>query len=177
MHSKEEIKKGLSDIFNSTHNIIAQVDKNKFNKRNNGKWSVAQNIEHLILSNNITALSLATPKIGLKQLFGLNSATNQNYDEIVWKYQMHLANGAKASVAFQPKFGFIQARPFLTILWKNSCANVLNALSNWTEHDLDTYVVQHPIIGKITVRELLFFTVYHTKHHQQTISMLQKSNK
>ena len=87
---------------------------------------------------------------------------------------MHLANGAKASVAFQPKF-FYTSSTIPYYFMENSCANVLNALSsNWTEHDLDTYVVQHPIIGKITVRELLFL-LFTTKHHQQTISMLQKA--
>jgi hypothetical protein len=39
------------------------------------------------------------------------------------------------------------------------------ALEHWTEMDLDRCRLPHPLLGKITVREMLFFTLYHYEHH------------
>jgi uncharacterized damage-inducible protein DinB len=39
----------------------------------------------------------------------------------------------------------------------------------WTEEQLDNYCVAHPILGKLTMRELAYFTIYHNIHHMETI--------
>jgi hypothetical protein len=41
---------------------------------------------------------------------------------------------------------------------------------NRTEDDLDNYLVKHPLLGRITLRELCYFTIYHTQHHLNIIS-------
>ena len=46
---------------------------------------------------------------------------------------------------------------------------------NTTEEELDTYLIPHPLIGKMTLRELLFFTVYHIGHHLKTIKNINKT--
>jgi uncharacterized damage-inducible protein DinB len=35
----------------------------------------------------------------------------------------------------------------------------------WEEDQLDEAQLPHPIIGKITVREMLFFTIHHNLRH------------
>ncbi|NBX80802.1 MAG: DinB family protein, partial [Flavobacteriales bacterium] len=40
---------------------------------------------------------------------------------------------------------------------------------NFTEDDLDKYVLPHPLLGKLTLREMLCFTIYHVKHHVEII--------
>lgn len=37
---------------------------------------------------------------------------------------------------------------------------------------LDTYQIPHPIIGLISVREMIYFTLYHYKHHLKAINKL-----
>jgi len=34
-----------------------------------------------------------------------------------------------------------------------------------TDTQLDQYIAPHPLLGKITLRELGYFTIYHTQHH------------
>lgn len=169
MRTKEDIKKALTEIFGALDAYIKTVDTATFRKSVGNKWSIAQNIDHLTISNNITALSLNMPKAVLQPLFKTNNRPNWNYDEVVWKYQLQLGNGAKATLPFQPKLSLIPMRFIVERLWKHSCHQLLRAIDGWSEQDLDTYLIPHPIIGKITLRELLFFTVYHVGHHLQTI--------
>jgi len=39
----------------------------------------------------------------------------------------------------------------------------------WKEPQPDAYIAPHPLLGKITLRELVYFTIYHTGHHQEGI--------
>jgi hypothetical protein len=48
-----------------------------------------------------------------------------------------------------------------------------NALhKKWKEEEPDKYIVGHPLLGKITVRELGYFNIYHTLHHLDSIKKM-----
>ena len=48
------------------------------------------------------------------------------------------------------------------------------APNNLSEKDIDTYRAPHPLIGKLTVRELVYFSIYHVGHHHKSIQKLLK---
>jgi hypothetical protein len=43
------------------------------------------------------------------------------------------------------------------------------------EERLDQYLAPHPLLGKITLRELTFFTIYHSHHHLDSIRKMTGS--
>jgi hypothetical protein len=176
MQTKQDIISELEYIFNKTTAFIEQTGDAIFNKSIDKKWSIAENIDHLSIAQNVTALSFNMPKSLLKQLFKTNNRTNWNYDETIWKYQRTLSDGGKANFAFQPKLSLTRNKKLVLYFWKNSCAAVLNAVKKWNEEDLDIYIIPHPLIGKITMREFLFFSVYHVKHHLKTIKNISEKS-
>ena len=44
-------------------------------------------------------------------------------------------------------------------------------LDSLSESDLDTLQAPHPLLGKLTLRELMYFTIYHAQHHQRNVEM------
>ena len=42
-------------------------------------------------------------------------------------------------------------------------------LSKFSEKELSTLLLPHPLLGKLTLREFGYFTHYHTKHHLENI--------
>ena len=44
------------------------------------------------------------------------------------------------------------------------------ALEAWDDVDLDRCRLPHPLLGKLTVREMMFFTLYHYEHHRAIIA-------
>jgi hypothetical protein len=42
-------------------------------------------------------------------------------------------------------------------------------IGTWSETDLDRYRLPHPLLGRLTVREMLFFTVQHLAHHASKV--------
>ena len=62
--------------------------------------------------------------------------------------------------------------PKLLFEMKKEQKRMVENLKNWSENDLDINVMPHPIIGKISVREMLFFTIYHIQHHAKSIQKM-----
>jgi uncharacterized damage-inducible protein DinB len=44
-------------------------------------------------------------------------------------------------------------------------SRLVAALERWSDRNLDRIQLPHPILGKITAREMVFFTIYHGHHH------------
>jgi hypothetical protein len=54
---------------------------------------------------------------------------------------------------------------------RETLANQLaDVVGHWREEDLDRYRLPHPLLGKLTVREMLLFTVYHNYHHPRSLA-------
>jgi hypothetical protein len=42
---------------------------------------------------------------------------------------------------------------------------LIRKVLSYREGKLDHYILPHPLLGKLTLREMLFFTIYHNEHH------------
>ena len=52
---------------------------------------------------------------------------------------------------------------------KKEVEKLVHKLDKFTEDDLDKYVLPHPLLGKLTLREMLCFTIYHVRHHEEIV--------
>ena len=137
------------------------------------KWSVAENVQHLVISTNTTTLAFLLPKFLVRLISGRPKRGSRTYGQLVEKYKKKLAEGGAASGRYIPKPIAINAdKEKLLHNWSKAAGRHLKALkNNRTERDLDTCLVKHPLLGKITLRELCYFTIYHTEHHLNIISL------
>lgn len=44
------------------------------------------------------------------------------------------------------------------------------AVEPWTEMNLNCCQLPHPLLGKLTVKEMLFFTLYHYEYHRAIVA-------
>lgn len=42
---------------------------------------------------------------------------------------------------------------------------LIKSIQKYSEQELDQTILPHPLLGKITLREMLYFTIYHVEHH------------
>jgi hypothetical protein len=54
--------------------------------------------------------------------------------------------------------------------WRSVGADLVAGLGRWSEPALDRHLLPHPLLGKLTVREMLFFTLYHNVHHGRRVA-------
>jgi len=168
--TKESIQKELLEKHDSFINYINSLsDKDFIYNINNTKWSAGEQLQHIYLSVRPIHMALLLPKFILRLLFG-RPLQNRTYDELVATYQRSLTNGGKAGFAVNPKNITISEKQKL-IKDLNILIRSLNEkIDRINEDDLDKYLLPHPLIGKISIREMLYFTIYHVQHHHKAIA-------
>ena len=139
-----------------------------------GGWSPAQNIEHLIKSAGPVALALRLPRITLRLLFGTARAKSRSFAQVRQAYRTVLNEGAQAG-RFGPRDdhtpdNFTVERQRLLAKWEKVLPRLSGAIRGWDEASLDRYRLPHPLLGKLTVREMLYFTLFHLAHHAEIVA-------
>jgi len=166
---KEEIIKRSKEIFNQFTDTCLQISDEKFFFEPKEKWSIAENADHLIRAIKTTQLAYSLPKSLVRFISGKPNRTSRSYDELVKKYKLKLEQGGKATGRYIPKASATRKFPLIQH-WQKRNERYLECLElKWRDNQLDQYLAPHPLLGKITLRELCYFTIYHTEHHLNII--------
>jgi hypothetical protein len=169
--TKTKIISAAENAFTQFSQTCNGIDEVAFFKRHGEKWSVAENVQHLIISTNASSLAWYLPLFLVRWIGGTPNRNSRTYDELKDKYYKKLSDGGRASSRFVPKPIEIKyGKQKLLDNWNKATAKFIQTLSkNRTENNLDNYLVKHPLLGRITLRELGYFTIFHTEHHLHSI--------
>ena len=169
--TKTEIITAAEDAFKQFSETGSNINESMLFKRPGDKWSAAEHMQHLIISTNTTTLAYTLPKFLVRWVGGTPNRPSKTYDELKEKYYKKLSEGGKASGRFVPKPIEIKyGKQKLLSNWQKATEKFIKALNNnRTEKDLDSYLARHPLLGRITLRELCYFTIFHTQHHLHSI--------
>lgn len=168
--SISEICQLLDKNFAAFASQVAKTPDNQFEENPQGKWSVGQHLAHLIESVAPVNQAFYLPKFALAWIFGKANRPSRSYTELVQRYTDKLAEGGVATGRFVPKTIVLSQKNKLLSDYEKHKNRLIKHLQNFTEKDLDTLIAPHPLLGKITLRELMYFTIYHTEHHLKLIA-------
>lgn len=143
-----------------------------FFQRIGESWSPAETVRHLIKSLRPVAKGLGMSKLVLRVLFGKPRRAPESFDELVTRYRGLLAAGGEAGrFAPSPRNEPDPAAFRKSILRDYADVNraLRDALAKWPDEKLDRLQMPHPLLGKLSVREMLYFTLYHLRHHMDVV--------
>lgn len=165
--TKDEILPKLKVAGTAFASFCSGISDEQFFRQPAEKWSVAQNIKHLITSANMTRLAYRLPKFMVRLYSGKPNRPSRSYEELVAKYQFKLQQGGRASGKFNTKpVPAAQGKENILHNFNTAMSKLAAAIDrHWTDEELDQYLAPHPLLGKLTLRELAYFTIYHTEHH------------
>lgn len=166
------IAKALLDSFAAVKGVIAQTPPEKAFEQPGEKWSMVQQFQHLILSNAPVASALKKPFVRLAS-FGAPADPTMDYAGLKSKYYEVLGKGVKAPPPFVPEK--LEKPDFERLFddWEKINQKFQGRLQDWTEADLDKFAVPHPVLGLLSIRQMLLFTVLHNLHHLKQIEQLK----
>lgn len=135
-----------------------------------GEWSASENVDHLIKANKPVAKALKLPKITLRAMFGKPDRASLTYEELRKAYRNEIAKGAQASGRYLPSqenlnSGTERRKKELLDQFRKASTELVSVAEKWDDKELGDYLLPHPILGKLTVREILYFTIYHNLRH------------
>lgn len=169
-YTKESLLLALERIHQNVTNYFAAMPPENFFARSEDGWSPSDNLDHLVKSVKPIARAMQLPKEKLKSLFGIASRPSRSFQEIYDGYLQAIHNGAQASGRFLPDQATPtiepeEAKAQLLVQWVQLGPVLLEQVEAWSESDLDTYVLPHPLLENLTFREMLFFTLCHNQRH------------
>jgi len=160
----------LHEAFDAVMGYIRQQDISLFDRpKAEGKWSTGQQLDHLIKSVKPLSTGMALPRFMLKLRFGSMKRAEYTYDELAEKYKEVLKAGGEASSPFIPTLIEIEQKETLLKTYESEKIKLIKILQKWSENDLSNVSAPHPLLGKCSVRELLYFTIFHNYHHLESI--------
>lgn len=170
--TKEELKGRLRTSYSSVVHLIQKFDEESYKQAPSpDKWSAAEIVEHLIISTNSISRGLNSSKEKLTQIFGQLEREEYDSETLYALYKKALAGGLKAPSAFSPQ-EVAQSKKEHGEQFMASLDALIKALAPWDERDLSKQGLPHPAIGLMSLRELLDFTDFHTKHHSKQIEAI-----
>lgn len=136
-------------------------------------WSPADNVRHLTKSVRPVAMALGIPRLILRLRFGRPKTASRTYLALRGDYHQLLAAGGKAGgyapSPLRAESDAQAARTRILAQHAQAVAALARAITRWPDAKLDGYQLPHPLLGPLTIREMLFFTLYHNQHHVNVV--------
>lgn len=170
MHKAE-----ITDSLTSSHEqfllFLEGLDSQAFEySPNEVKWSGGQQLEHIYKSVAAVAKAFSYPKWLIKWKFGTANRPSRTYDELVQRYEekLKLVKGVTAK-DFAPTKVVISNRAGLCASTRNKVRSINRSVSKMSDKQLDTLILPHPLLGKVTLREMAMFNIYHVGFHESSV--------
>lgn len=177
-YRKEALIKTLENTCTELERYFNSLAVEAFFRKPSDKWSPSENLSHLTKSANAVTTGLRLPKVIIGLKFGKAARNSRLYPQVREAYLKKLVEGAKSVKKFEPD----QMKPDTDLQshkdeilkkWNETNSKLIRKLNKWEEKTLDLYLLPHPILGRVTVREMIMFTIYHNVHHLTNVQKHQ----
>lgn len=152
-----------------TERFLGTLSTDVFLAPQGDAWSPAEHVRHLLksIAPVVRALGLPRPLLGL--LFGVARTESRSFEKMRTDYLETLSRGGTAG-KFTPSKEVVPDdreayRRRVMASFRTVSEDLARAVALWDERALSRYRLPHPLLGKLTVREMLLFTLYHGEHH------------
>lgn len=132
-------------------------------------WAPADQVRHLTKAIRAVTRGLRVPRLFLLVRFGWHRSASRGLEQLRSDYQRALGAGARAR-EFAPRAlatTEMDAAGRARVMAHHATAvtEFAHAVTRWPARALDRYQLPHPLLGKLSVREMVLFTLLHNVHH------------
>lgn len=173
LESGEELGVALRTLREEITTYAESMGMGEFFAPQGKYWSPAGHLRHLSKSVRPVAMAMRIPKWILGLRFGRRRGALRSFIEIRQIYHAALGAGGQAG-RFGPsaRVSDLAAEDWRAQIleqWTQVGQALERRVASWSGQALDRYQLPHPLIGDLSVREMLFFTLYHNHHHARRI--------
>ncbi|QSE98679.1 DinB family protein [Fulvivirga lutea] len=160
----QEFKQRHLDFFQYLNSLTNE----EFAIGRNTKWSAAQELDHILKSIKPLSSILPNKKLIINK-FGKGRGISSDYYTLTNRYKTKLSEGYKAFGNFLPVKVNGYERANLLNQFFQITNKIENTLEQYSEEELNTLRIPHPLLGMLTIKEMMYFTNYHVLHHKNNI--------
>ncbi|WP_313270001.1 DinB family protein [Sphingobacterium sp.] len=163
--TKQELIKTFSDNHYTAISYIQALPESHFSFRHNEKWTAGQQLKHILLT------LLPFPKVlqskdFISEKFGTLERAPWDYDAVRNNY---LKTSRQAPKQFLPEEIATEQKELLIAQTEETLETISQLLALYKEDELDRLALPHPLLGKLSIREMFYLMSYHPIHHLNQI--------
>jgi len=169
---KEAIADLLEEKNQTLFNWLENQSDVKWKIGPESKWTTGQQVLHLLQSIKPLNNALSLPKFVLRYKFGKANREVRDYQTVVNRYKERLLNVPKGKISpysKNMKAPSAKEKQYLINRLKVESKKLQYKTKKISDKNLDTIILPHPLMGKMPVREIIMWTVYHTEHHTKQL--------
>lgn len=165
--TKPELISITEEKFQNLFDFLKSHENEKWNQGPKGKWTTGQHVLHLVQSAKPLNRALGLPVFILWYKFGKANRPPRNYDTVENNYKTKLAAAGEVVSPFSKNM------PDTPVLGKQSIIDTLSdeknilvkKISRISEKNMDKYLIPHPFLGRMLIREMIMWNAIHVDHH------------
>lgn len=165
-----QITQDLSLHYGNFEQYIRTLSEADYSFAPEGKWNAGQVLEHLVLCVKPLVQVYGMPAEQVEAMFGREVRANRSYQEIHDGYYVQLNKGGKAPNRFEPPASPFADRDKHLEALANLISQLNALIARMPESDLESLLVPHPLLGKLTLKEMLYNAIHHVQHHQAQVA-------
>ena len=163
--SKQEIIELLIKDHDAFIGYIHELNADEYIFSYQQKWTAGQQLAHILLCVKPLVQVLGMDQSSIAQQFGLSERPGSSYEELLAEYMEKLKAGGKAPGRFLPEPASADQRAWLSESLRNTVNELCARIDRFEETDLDRLCVPHPLLGNLSLREMLYNVIHHVRHH------------
>jgi hypothetical protein len=162
--TKQELIEKFYQNHKELSDYVDSLPDDKFTHLQNEKWTAGQQLSHVYLCLKPISQAL-TSKEFIENKFGRISRPTMDYNDVINIYNRTLKNGGKAPDKFVPQRVDMSDKAKLVQDLSELLTTIKNQISIYSDNDLDTLVLPHPLLGSLTINEMFYLMTQHATHH------------
>ena len=172
--TQQELFSHIDQKFDAVLNHVQQQDASEFVKAHTAvKWSNGQHLDHLRKTARALNKGLAVPKLALKLKFGTKKGEEASYKALEDRYY-NLVGEAIAPKSVTPDQLKTEDKERVIAWFLEEKETLKTALAKYSDKQMSKYVLPHPVLGELSLREMTYWCILHTEHHHK---LMQRDNK
>ncbi len=179
MYNKSEIVSTLQAQNFEFQDLFSGIPTATFFDGTSQKWSVAHHVKHLTGVLVRIAQGLQNPNLLPKREPAIASrdfeSLKQFYLNALQAAPLETLQQLGSRVTLEEFSDADLYKSQLILGFSDALISFNTTLETFSELNLETLGMPHPLLGVISTREMLFFAVYHNTHHKKGIEKLLES--
>lgn len=135
------------------------------------RWTTGQHILHLVDSMRLLNKALRYPKFVIRYKFGTSNRPSRSYEEVAKRYEERLAENQERAKQFNSKLRTPEPKEKSELMQDLQILNkkLQYKTRKLKDKHLDKLLLPHPLMGRMTLREIIMWTAHHTDHHVEIL--------
>ena len=167
--NKQMIIDLLTKNYTSFVDHINGLTNEEFLFRYEEKWTAGQQLEHMVLCTKPILYVYSMDKATIEQNFGKTDRPGNTYEFLFNDYKEKIKAGGKAPDRFVPPAVLTEQKEILGETLKKLIQELCLKIETFTDPELDTLLIPHPLLGNLTLREMMYNAIQHVEHHHGSV--------